>query len=130
MNLDSISFFRLASQRMHWLGARQQVISENVANADTPGYKAREVGSFADLAGAQRSTSIATTNPQHITSGDASGVRVERDRESWGTSASGNTVVLEQQTIKANETSESYRLAAQLYRKGHDLLSLAVTGGR
>ncbi|MFD2853698.1 flagellar basal body rod protein FlgB [Seohaeicola zhoushanensis] len=43
-----MSFFRLASRKMEWLSARQKVIAENVANADTPGYKARDVASFAE----------------------------------------------------------------------------------
>lgn len=52
------------------------------------------------------------------------------DAAAWERSIDGNTVVLEQQTVKAAEVSESYRLAAQLYRKGHDLLTLSVTGQR
>ncbi len=52
-------------------------------------------------------------------------MRVEIDDPSCSNSIDGNTVVLEQQTIKATEIGENYRLAAQLYRKGHDLLTLA-----
>ena len=46
MKLSGMSFFQLASQRMSWLGARQAVISENIANADTPNYRAKEISSF------------------------------------------------------------------------------------
>ncbi|MDP5349422.1 MAG: hypothetical protein NWQ32_13675 [Paracoccaceae bacterium] len=46
------------------------------------------------------------------------------------TTIDGNTVVLEQQTLKAAEISESYQLAAQLYGKGHQLLGLAVGSPR
>lgn len=130
MNLDSISFFRIASRRMQWLGTRQQVISQNIANADTPGYKARDVGAFSDLLDAQRSTGVRTTNARHITAGDVAGIRVDEAGETWGQSANGNTVVLEEQTIKSSDITESYRLAAQLYRKAHELLNLSVTGGR
>lgn len=45
MKLESMSLFQLASQRMQWLGARQQVVSENIANADTPGYQ-RKIATF------------------------------------------------------------------------------------
>lgn len=125
------SFFELASRRMEWLGARQKVVAENVANADTPGFRAKEVTPFAALLDDTRATRIATTDERHISRGvGAGGVRVEEDEKSWGETLDGNSVVLEQQTIKAGEISEGYKLAAQLYRKGYELLTLSVTGNR
>ncbi|MGC9369187.1 MAG: flagellar basal body rod protein FlgB [Paracoccaceae bacterium] len=132
MKLDSLSFFKIASQRMEWLSTRQQVISENIANADTPGYRAREVSAFSRMVDSSaQSSGAATTNARHIGGSERAGnVRVQEDKGAWDQSMDGNTVVLEQQTIKASEVSESYRMAAQLYRKGHELLTLAVTGIR
>mgnify|MGYP000097270129 CR=1 FL=1 len=132
MKLDSLSFFKVASQRMQWLSVRQQVISENIANADTPGFKAREVSDFSQMVeGAARVSGVAVTNSRHLGGAEHAGnVRVRQDEGSWEQSMDGNTVVLEQQTIKASEVSENYRMAAQLYRKGHELLTLAVTGIR
>lgn len=127
-----MSFFSLASQKMQWLSARQKVIAENVANADTPGFKARETSSFQDmLKNNAPQSSLAVTRVGHIAGTEpASNVRVDTDESSWATSIDGNSVVLEQQAIKANEVSESYRLAASLYRKGYELLTLSVTGIR
>ncbi len=129
--LDGMSFFALASKRLDWLAARQKVISENVANANTPDFLAKDVAGFETmLAGTQ--SGVATTNARHISTGSGGngGPRVMTDVAAWERSIDGNTVVLEQQTVKAAEVSESYRLAAQLYRKGHDLLTLSVTGQR
>jgi len=129
--LDSMSFFALASKRLDWLAARQKVISENVANANTPDFLAKEVAGFDSvLAGTQ--SGMTTTNARHIATGSGGhgGPQVMTDAAAWERSIDGNTVVLEQQTVKAAEVSESYRLAAQLYRKGHDLLTLSVTGQR
>ena len=42
----------------------------------------------------------------------------------------GNTVNLEEQAVKAAEIGDHYRLAAQLYRKSYDMLTMAVTGNR
>mgnify|MGYP000554283156 FL=1 len=130
-----MSFFSLASQRMEWLSARQKVIAENVANADTPGFKARDVSSFQEmLSSTAVSSGVAVTTAGHISSSGpesaAPGVRVETDGSAWAASIDGNSVVLEQQTIRANEVSESYRLASSLYRKGYELLTLSVTGIR
>ncbi|ANT63278.1 MULTISPECIES: flagellar basal body rod protein FlgB [unclassified Salipiger] len=133
MKLGGMSFFQLASDRMTWLGARQTVISENIANADTPNYKAREVNDFAEALEGQRSfNGLDTTDSQHIrnTTTAPDGVRIERDETAWEGSLDGNTVSVEQQTIKAAEVAGNYRLAAELYRKGNSLLTIAVTGIR
>ena len=128
-----MSFFSLASQRMQWLTARQKVIAENVANANTPGYKAKDVGAFDEMLEAQSaSAGLEVTSGRHIHGTDPSpGVSVQDDESAWSSSSiDGNTVVLENQAMKANEVSENYRLASSLYRKGYELLTLAVTGIR
>lgn len=131
MKLNSMSFFQLASQKMSWLSANQRVVAENIANADTPDYKARNVSSFETLVDGARTGGVRTTHAGHIQGGGhAGGVRAAEDSAAWETTIDGNTVVLEQQTLKANEISESYQLAAQLYGKGHQLLTLAVVGQR
>ncbi len=129
MKLESLSLFNLASKRMEWLGTRQQVVAENVANANTPGYKARDVAPFAELAEAAQSGGGAMrTNEKHLSSSGAGNVRIEQDETSWSSKLDGNTVTLEQQTIRAAEVAENYKIAAKLYQKGYQLLSLSVTG--
>lgn len=130
MKLDSMSFFKLASQRMHWLGTRQQVISENIANSDTPGYEARDVTSFDSFVGAASQTGLVSTNARHITGSQTSGVSTQVDTGYWEKSLNGNTVVLEQQTIKSNDTFEQYKLATRLYQKGINLLNMSISGDR
>lgn len=131
MKLDSMSFFQLASQRMQWLSAGQQVVAENIANADTPGFKARDVSPFAEYLTGARSPGVKTTHTAHISGGGrAGGVRIMQDEGVWETSISGNTVALEHQTMKSSEISGSYQLAALLYGKGHQLLTLSVVGQR
>ena len=131
MKLNYLSFFQLASQRMQWLSAHQQVVAENIANADTPGFKARAISPFAEMVEGKRATTVATTHPGHIGgNGHAGGIRVAQDRAPWEASLDGNSVVLEQQTLMSSEISENYQLAAQLYGKGHQLLNLAVAGQR
>ncbi|MGI3170944.1 flagellar basal body rod protein FlgB [Pseudooceanicola sp. C21-150M6] len=131
MRLSDMSFFNLAHRRMNWLGTRQQVIAQNVANADTPGFKARDVAPFADALAGSRAGGLKTTNTRHISgSGATDGIRTLEDEGPYESSLDGNSVALEQQAIKAAEISENYRMASQLYRKGHDLLTLAATGIR
>lgn len=130
MGLESISFFKNASQRLQWLGARQQVISENIANSDTPNFKAKDVSSFSKMLEGAQQSGLTTTNAKHIGGSPTSSIGTEVIKDVWGETIDGNTVVLEQQSILANEVGEDYQLAARLYRKGYDLLTLAVTGIR
>lgn len=133
MRLNDMSFFNLATRRMNWLSARQEVIAQNVANANTPGFKAQDVSTFADVMRGAGGTMVRTTSSKHIpglggAAGD--GIRKIDDEDAYEQTLDGNTVALEQQTINATDTAENYRLAAQLYRKGHEMLTLAATGIR
>lgn len=130
MNLSNLSFFDLASDRMTWLAARQKVTSENVANANTPGYEAKDVAAFDTMVDENRGGSVrmAVTHPAHLQSGGgtAPGVREITDPEARAQTIDGNSVVLEDQAIRSAENADNYRMAAQLYRKGYELLSAAI----
>ena len=43
MNLHNLDVFRISSQKMGWLSERQTVLAQNIANSDTPGYKAKDL---------------------------------------------------------------------------------------
>jgi len=125
---DSISLFALASRKMEWLGVRQKVVAENVANADTPGFKAKDIDSFETMLGrARRADGLELTNARHISGTQGSSVGINVDETAWDETMDGNTVVLEQQTILSNDIHENFRLATQIYRKGHDLMNLAAS---
>jgi flagellar basal-body rod protein FlgB len=132
MDLNDLSVMNLASKRMKWLASRQQVISTNIANADTPGYQSRDVKSFDDYVdGSKTRTGVRTTNPMHISGrGGAGDVDTRVDSDAWGRSINGNTVSLEQQSIKSVETAEQYKMVTNLYKKSVGLLKIAASGGR
>lgn len=115
MNFEATNLFELASHRLKWLTDRQKVISENIANADTAGYQAREVESFDDYLRAADGVAV----PQ-----DA---KVLESETTWGSDLSGNNVALEEQLLLAGETRGNHRVASNLYRKAHELMR-AVAG--
>ena len=132
MSVTNLSFFNLASDRLSWLAARQKVTAENIANANTPGFRARDVTSFERMVeGAPRRTvRLATTDPRHITgtggAAAANGPAEIVDRSAQPRALDGNSVDLERQAVRATEIADQHRLASELYRKGHDLLSMAI----
>lgn len=113
MDLLGDAWFATAGRKMDWAAARQRAIAENIANADTPGYVGRDVTSFED----------------HLSRAEGRGVvETEEATASWGGSFDGNQVVLEEQMVLSNSAQSDYLLATRLYRKGHEMIGLAVAG--
>ena len=57
--------FALAERRLEWIDQRQRVLAQNIANADTPSYRAHDLSPFQKLLGAPPVTP-AITNPLHL----------------------------------------------------------------
>jgi flagellar basal-body rod protein FlgB len=117
MKLESANLFQLASQRLQWLSERQKIVSENIANADVSGYRAREVQGFESYLDKGREVDRVTN------------VDVTEVEAIWGQNLSGNNVILEEQMVLAADTAGQYRLASNLYRKAQQMV-LAVASGR
>lgn len=133
MDLFQLKLFQRISDRMGWLNARQSVLSQNIANADTPGYTPRDVKAM-DFAGHMQElmpVSPARTNPLHLagTVAPREGVDEERTKRQYETIPVGNSVVLEEQMMKVTETQTNYQLMTNLYRKHVDMLKMAIGRG-
>ena len=69
MSLTDSGILSLMSQKLSYIGQRQTVLSQNVANANTPGYKAKDLTPFTTFADTLKSASSgmsvtdAKTNP-------------------------------------------------------------------
>lgn len=122
--MQPMQLFDLAFRQNEWLAQRQSVISSNVANANTPGYKAREVQSFDDAM--QTAMPMATTNPEHFA---APAFGTIRDGDSDGKAevlVSGNNVNLEKEFLNSGEVMRSYTLNTQIM-KTFDRMLQSVT---
>lgn len=136
MSLSSMSIFAMAQSKMSWLGQRQTVLAQNIANADTPHYRAKDLRAldFNEVMRARRMDrmSMARTDDKHLASEvTGSKYRVMRtsDSEIYEINPSGNAVILEEQMIKLSENNTQYQIAANIYQKQLTMLRLAVSGG-
>jgi flagellar basal-body rod protein FlgB len=119
MDFSKIPLFSAMTRRMNWLGQRQQVLAQNIANADTIGYGAQDLKEpvFNDLLrGVRSGVTLATTAPRHIPGAGAAAPVVERAPDTERTT-SGNSVVLEDQMMKVSKTAMDFQLTTNLYRK-------------
>jgi len=117
------------------LGQRQQVIADNIANADTPGFKARTLRApdFAAMVegrpgGGERPTVVPTAAMKALGAGTRSPNTI-LDRSISETKPDGNNVTLEQQLLAMGEVQADYATLTSLYRKQLGLIRSAL-GGR
>ncbi len=130
MDLNQFSVFRMMTGKMNWLAERQTVLSQNVANADTPDYRPKDLKEldFKDT-GASRSfqVALARTHESHIAGGqDSMAVQSKKQKDTYETNPNGNGVVLEEQLIKVGQTRHDYTLMTRLYRKHKQMFSIAL----
>ncbi|HEV7370806.1 flagellar basal body protein [Arenibaculum sp.] len=129
MDIAAIELFRVAGSRMEYLAERHRVVAQNVVNANTPGYRARDLVPFDAVIGGMRPVAPALTSGMHLTGTRPAGpVRVDRRPETWESNPDGNAVSLEQEMIKAADTREAYGLIAGLFQKHVGLLRMAWSG--
>lgn len=135
MELGKLTLFAVVKKRLAWLGQRQEVIAQNIANADTPNYKSKDVKpfQFKELLRRQSSSlNMSATQASHLR-GVRKAVRssqVVDDRKPYETNPTGNSVVLEEQMAKMNENGASYRLTSELYKKHLSMIRTALGTNR
>ena len=127
-------------QKMDWLEERQKVIAQNIANADTPGYRPMDVKE-PDFKSMLKSTTaasgptkptptamMAATDPKHIQTETASQLQQadvpppSRQKNPYEVAPAGNAVVLEEQLIKMNANFSEHAFISNLYQKNMDML--------
>jgi flagellar basal-body rod protein FlgB len=129
MDLGRLGILRLAEQRLGWLDRRQEVIAQNIANADTPGYAARDLQPFAKVLARSGAVAMARTAPQHIVPASAAAHAARPERVAGERTHDGNAVRLEQEVSRAAETETQHELTIGLYRKYMGLFRIALGRG-
>ena len=123
-----INVLSLASALAAHASARQRLISENVANADTPGYRARDIADFAATLDSQPAFQARTTRPGHLAFGaDARGFDPREQTVLGAETPNGNTVSLEDQMMRAASVRQEHDMALGVYAKSLEILRTAVT---
>lgn len=132
MDYASLPIFQLMKAKLDYTSERQTVLAQNVANVDTPGYRARDVQApdfKAMLAKSSKpSIGMAVTNAQHIATGRASGSAYKTiEREStYEQSPLDNNVVVEEEMMRVAETQSEYQRTLTLYRKTVSMFKAAL----
>ncbi len=132
MILDNIPIFGLLRSKMSWLSDRQRVLADNIANANTPGYGARDLESpdFRNLMRVQTprmASGVTQANHIPIKPGVNQTATKSEKAPDWETTPDGNSVVLEEQMMKVAQNQMEFQTATDLYRKSVDMIRLAIS---
>ncbi len=142
MDLQNIPVMQAIGQKLGWLTENQKVIAQNVANANTPGYMARELKAMdfsrllASALGGGRAvapTVLKSTNPKHFSAPGQTGpnpFQIVEAKDVLEVTPTGNSVVLEEQMLALTNTQMEYGLMVNLYRKQVGLLKIALGRSR
>ena len=124
MNPTDIGLFGLAEKRLAWVDRRQQLLAQNVANANTPGFKARDLAPFqAALSG----SSLLQTSPMHL-SGESGSTGMVSGRPTMR-SPDGNAVSIEEQLSRVADTAGVQELVLNLHHRYQAMLRTALGRG-
>lgn len=135
MDPTDLTAFRVMKQRLQWLGQRQEVLAQNVANADTPQYRPSDLQpfTFRMAMGQEGKVRPAATQAGHIGGTRPRGnqdVPTKPDRNFYETSPDGNQVVTEQQMLKIADTGMNYQLVTNLYRRQLGMFKMVLGRGQ
>lgn len=132
MAITDVPIFSMLRTRLQYAQERQRVLAENVANADTPNYRARDLKApkFPDptqMAPTAVSTvSLARTENGHIAQlGGGTTFRTDR-ANNYEVRPTGAAVNLEDEMIKVADNQMDYQAASALYSRSLGLLKTAL----
>ena len=137
MPISDIPLFSMLRTRMQWHQERQRVLAENVANADTPGFRARDLTplKFDRIAPSSApGVTLARTDASHQGGGSTSTMGGSGAFDTARNSGqeirpTGNAVSLEEEMIKVAANQMDYQAATALYSRSLGLIKTALGRG-
>ena len=129
---NDLKFIGFLKGKMNWHQARQRLLAQNVANADTPSYRVRDLKpmAFADSMSVRGPNKVAQvrTHSAHIRgpliiSSGGLGLGM---KDGWEVTPEGNAVVLEEEMMKVAANQFDYQLASSLYTRSIGLIRTAI----
>jgi flagellar basal-body rod protein FlgB len=133
MAITDIPILSMLRMRMDWAQARQKVLAENVANSDTPNYRARDLTPLkfpepAEVAPARvAGVTLARTESGHLAGFGADGQTFPtQNKVGYEVRPAGNAVSLEEEMMKVAANQMDYQAATAIYARSLRLIKTAL----
>jgi flagellar basal-body rod protein FlgB len=124
-SLQGGDFFALAQQRLEYIDQRQRMLAQNIANADTPAYRARDLAPFDQSRGATAAPAL--TDARHM-QGSITPVSFATDTAA-GRAPDGNTVDVETQLTKVADDETNAAMVGNLWKTTMGMYMTALGRG-
>ena len=124
---EMLDVTRMANAMATRAGERMGVIAQNVANADTPGFKAMDLPSFAETY-EEGGSAMRATRAGHFGAFDQSEATPRRDKTAGA--PNGNSVSLEQEMVKSAGVRQDHDMALAIYRSTSELIRASLGKSR
>ena len=126
MPITDIPILSMLRERMEWHQERQRVLAENVANADTPNYRAKDLTPPDFSHAMQLALALDRTDPAHITAQGGGSAFAADSSGRYAIRPRGNSVTHEDEMMKVASNQMDYEAAASLYTHSLALIKMAV----
>lgn len=123
---ETLNLFQTSAAMAKHAGARQAVIAQNVAHADTPGYRAREMDKFSEVFTNARADTMRSTRSNHIKTSPPNEVSQRTHLTDSEPAPNGNTVSIEEEMLNAISATRDHDRALAIYRHGMTVLRTAL----
>lgn len=122
-----LNVFKIAYSMATHAGKRQALVSENIANADTPGYHAKNIKPFKEVyaAGTQQGDMIATRG-SHLNGASGSNLDWAVTRSNVGTDPNDNSVSIETEMLNGVEVKRQHDRALAIYKSSMNILRTSL----
>ncbi|MCR4268349.1 flagellar basal body rod protein FlgB [Nitratireductor sp. ZSWI3] len=119
--VQPVNLFDLATQQAKWLSVRQTTVASNVANVNTPGYKALEIEPFENVLKGTR-VALRSTADNHMRIGATNASFAVDSTDDPTVLPSENTVSIEKELVSAGEVRRSFELNTAIVKAFHRML--------
>lgn len=135
----NLGLLQALGAKMSYDSQRQQVLSQNIANANTPDYKPKDLekvdfGSVLKNLTGDSAAMLApvTTNAQHLSASalPTGTAKSQTMKNTYDVTPTGNAVIIEEQMVNSTENMTDYSLMTSLYQKNISMLRIAIGTSR
>lgn len=123
---EKLEIFQMAQAMASHASLRQNAINQNIANADTPGYRARDVDTFAASYQAETATPLRATRAGHLNAGHSMRAELQERADPDEMSPDGNTVSLEDEMVRSVEVKRQHDLALGIYKSALNVMRTSL----
>ena len=124
--VNKIAVMQMAQAMATHAGLRQTAVSQNIANADTPGYKARDVADFATTFDSAAGATLKATRSAHLGGSGVFQASIAQTETSGVQSPNGNNVSIEDEMVRAVDIKRQHDLALTIYKSSMNVLRTSL----